>query len=398
MKKSLKIILIVIIILISIILLDTLQARIFKNSPIISWKEELADADSWVDKGILIDTYYCTEEKDIVTVSWKFKGSKFTCPIDNGENDTTDYSEVYACLENELGAYIMTEKDNASEIPLTDITDKKEQVEYYKGIKANEKNMYIIFKGNVTYEWEVMKDFQLYFSKKFPVYQRYFMMDKSIYIFIHNNANDVKFDEIINKCNNGINKEDGKTIKSKTLNSLNKTNKIVIKSGDTEIGTINNKDSIDNILNVISNSKQSGDAFLCDGNSFDFEMYNNNKLIDTVYVWHDGSRLIPKSIHSGCSYYWNTNDKIDLREIIEKETDYIFYDISDYSDNCDSALELIYEDDKYNYYLSCEKSDKFFIHFTLSNLQMTLKYALNNNYITPDKLEGFTDLFIKKEK
>lgn len=398
MKKNLKIVLITVIVLIIIVLLDTLQARIFKNSPIISWKEELSDADSWVDKGILIDTYYCTEEKDIVTVSWKFKGSKFTCPIDNGENDTTDYSEVYACLENELGAYIMTEKDNASEIPLTDITDKKEQVEYYKGIKANEKNMYIIFKGNVTYEWEVMKDFQLYFSKKFPVYQRYFMMDKGIYIFIHNNSNDVKFDEIINKCNNGINKEDGKTIKSKTLNSLNKTNKIIIKSGDTELGTINNKDSINNILSVISNSKQSGDVFLCDSNSFNFEMYDNNKLIDTVYVWHDGSRLIPKSIHSGCSYYRKTNDKIDLREIIEKETDYIFYDISDYSDNCDSALELIYEDDKYNYYLSCEKSDKVFIHFTLSNLQMTLKYALNNNYITPDKLEDFTDLFIKKEK
>ena len=398
MKKSLKIILIVIIILIGLILLDTLQAIIFKNSPIISWKEELSDADSWVDKGILIDTYYCTEEKDIVTVSWEFKGSKFTCPIDNIENDATDYSEVYACLENELGAYIMTEKDDASDIPLTDITDKKEHIEYYKGVKANEKNMYVILKGNVTYEWEVMKDFELYFSKRFPVYQQYFIEDKGIYIFIHNNSNDVKFDEIMNKCNNIINKEDGKTIKSKTLNNLNKTNKIVIKSGDTELGTINNKDSIDNILNVISNAKQSGDAFLCDGHSFNFEMYDNNKLIDTVYVWHDGSRLIPKSIHSGCSYYGNTNDKIDLREIIEKETDYIFYGISDYSDSCDSALELIYEDEKYNYYLSCEKSDEVLIHFTLTNLKMTLKYALNNNYITPDKLEGYTDLFVKKEK
>ena len=398
MKKILKTILITIIIILTVILLDTIQARIFKHSPIISYRQSLQDKDSYVDRGILIDTYYCTKEKDIVDVSWKFKGTKFTCPIDNVINDTTDYSEVYACLENELGAYIMTEKDDASDIPLTDITDKEEQVEYYKGVKANDENMYVIFRGNVTYEWEVMKDFELYFSKKFPTYQKYFIMDKDIYIFVHNNANDVNFDEIMNKCNNITNKEDGKTIESKTLNSLNKTNKIVIKSGDTEIGTINNKDSINNVLDVISNAKQSGDVFLCDGNSFNFEMYNNNKLIDTVYVWHDGSRLIPKSIHSGCSYYGNTNNKIDLREIIEKETDYVFYDISDYSDNCDSALELIYEDDKYNYYLSCEKSDKVFIHFTLSNLQMTLKYALNNNYITPDKLEGFTDLFIKKEK
>jgi len=398
MKKNLKIILVVVISLISIILLDTLQAIIFKNSPIISWKDNLSDADSYVDRGIFIDTYYCTKEQDIVTVSWKFKGSKFTCPIDNPYREETDYSEVYACLENELGAYIMTEKDNASDILLADITDKEEQVEYFKGVRANEENMYVIFKGYENYEWEVMKDFELYFSKKFLVYQKYFIMDKGIYIFIHNNSNNVNFDEIINKCNKVINKEDGKTINSKTLNSLNKTNKIVIKSGDIEIGTISNKDSIDDILDVISNSKQSGDAFLCDSNSFNFEMYDNKKLIDTVYVWHDGSRLIPKSIHSGCSYYWDSNSKVDLREIIEKETDYVFYDILDYSDVCAEALELIFEDEEYKYYLNCIKSDRVFIHFTLSNLQMTLKYALNNNYITPGKLEGFDGLFIKEKK
>lgn len=83
MKKSLKIILIVIIILISIILLDTLQARIFKNSPILSWEEEQPDGDSWVDRGILIDTYHCTKERDIQTIYWKLKGTKYTCPVEN---------------------------------------------------------------------------------------------------------------------------------------------------------------------------------------------------------------------------------------------------------------------------------------------------------------------------
>lgn len=83
MKKVLKISLIIVGIFVGIVLIDSVQARIFKRSPIISWKEELADADSWVDIGILIDTYYCIKEKDIVTVSWKFKGTKFTCPIDN---------------------------------------------------------------------------------------------------------------------------------------------------------------------------------------------------------------------------------------------------------------------------------------------------------------------------
>ena len=83
MKKWLKFILIIIVIFISVILLDTIQARIFKHSPFISWKETIEDDDSWVDKGIIIDTYYCTKEKDIITVYWKFKSNKFTCTIDN---------------------------------------------------------------------------------------------------------------------------------------------------------------------------------------------------------------------------------------------------------------------------------------------------------------------------
>lgn len=83
MKKYKKIILTIIAVVIGLIILDTLQARILKNSPLISWKENLEDKDSWVDRGIIIDTYYCTKEQDIVTISWKFKTSKFTCPIDN---------------------------------------------------------------------------------------------------------------------------------------------------------------------------------------------------------------------------------------------------------------------------------------------------------------------------
>ena len=77
MKKFLKIILIVTIVLFCIILLDSIQARIFRHSPIISWKEQLADSDSWVDRGLIIDTYYCTKEKDIVNVSWTYTESKY---------------------------------------------------------------------------------------------------------------------------------------------------------------------------------------------------------------------------------------------------------------------------------------------------------------------------------
>lgn len=84
MKKNiLKTILIIIGITTGIILLDTLQARVFKHSPFISWEEGQLDGDSWVDRGILIDTYYCTKERDIQTIYWKLKGTKYTCPVDS---------------------------------------------------------------------------------------------------------------------------------------------------------------------------------------------------------------------------------------------------------------------------------------------------------------------------
>lgn len=97
-KKYLRITLIIIGVIVGIILIDTLQARIFKNSPIISTRRELEDDDSYVDKGVLIDTYYCTKEKDIVTVSYHFKGEKFTCPVDN----VKEYSERAQNLINLL--------------------------------------------------------------------------------------------------------------------------------------------------------------------------------------------------------------------------------------------------------------------------------------------------------
>ena len=80
-KKSLIIILTIVITFLSVILLDTIQAIAFKNSPIISWRTKDAnDSDSYVDKGILIDTYYCVKEQDIITVIPTFKNTNYNCP------------------------------------------------------------------------------------------------------------------------------------------------------------------------------------------------------------------------------------------------------------------------------------------------------------------------------
>lgn len=204
-------------------------------------------------------------------------------------------------------------------------------------------------------------------------------------------------------CSNQLPKKLEENIDQEVIENLTKTNKIIIKNNNEPnniLGTITDIDTINEILTTIKSSKLIGDAFNCDGYGFNFLMYNNDKLIDTIYIWtHNQERLIPKSIHSGCSYYTvSSNDNI-LKNIIEKNTDYIFYTIYDYSENCDTALELIYEDNKNQYYFDCIKSDQVFIEFKTSNLKITLKEALRKNYIDIEEIvNSYPDLLIKKEK
>ena len=73
MKKYIKISLIVLLVMISIIVLDTVIARVLKRSPIISWKDFVSDSDSYVDKGILIDTYYCNIMSHLIIYSRALK-------------------------------------------------------------------------------------------------------------------------------------------------------------------------------------------------------------------------------------------------------------------------------------------------------------------------------------
>ena len=320
---------------------------------------------------------------------------------DNNErNDQINQQEILSCLENELGSYIVTENATLKNLPLKEITDKEDKIAYYKGYVADANNMYVIYTGTITYEYDVMKDFDLYFSEKFPVYQKY-LFNNGIYILIHNTFNDIDFNALKKNCNkNSLEKENIKNIPSNILNKIEKTNKIVIKSGTSELGVITNKDKIANILDIVSKAEQysirgSEVAYLCDGSAFTFEMYKDNKLIETINIWYDGNRIMPESISGGCDYYTLPNEVTDFREIIENETDYLFYGISDYDLDCVSDKELIYEDDNYRYYLECQKSDKVLINFNLSNITMTLKDALNNGYINPKQMEA--DAILKKE-
>lgn len=318
---------------------------------------------------------------------------------ESDKKTTEDYDkELVQCLESQLGGYLVTETDDLIEIPLSEIkSNDKEKIAYYKGVYASNhpNNIYVmVFPKNGTYESSVMKDFDKYFYHKFSVYQTY-ESPLTPTIYIHNQDNDVDFKDIVNQCIVKNDYKDAKSIPNETLNKISNTTKIVIKSSQKELGTISDKNKLTEILNAIKSSKQYGEPCEADNYAFEFEMYDNdNKLIDTIYVWHDGNRLIPKSIN-GC--YYSISNGIDLKKIIEEETEYIFYGILDYRDNNNQKEQLIYKDDKNSYYLKSDDTNEIAIKFMLNNQIMTLKYALENKYISAEKVaKEYPDILIKK--
>ena len=301
-------------------------------------------------------------------------------------------NKTVSCIETKLNKYI----NNGKEILLSDITDKKDKIEYYKAFDDG-KSSYIMFKEhNGTYEYEVMRDFDLYFINKYDVYQK-FNTNYGMTILIHTENNDISYDELIGSCTSNLPIEyRTENIPVVTINKLRKTSKIVF--GDKEI---TDKKIINKLINVVAASskifyKGMNHAYLCDGPAEMLMYDSDNKLIDTLYVFNDGKRLIPKSITKGGCEYFNTKE--DYRKIIEEGTNIIYHGYIDYTEVCASALELIFEDNNYKYYFSCIKSDYVLINFTLNNKVMKLKYALNNNYINMDQLITYDNLIIKEKK
>lgn len=84
MKKGLKITFIVLGVLLGIVVLDTLQAKFFDNSPLIKIRKDFKDGYvQYMDKGIFVNHYYCKNREENTT----WKGTKFTCPIEESNND-----------------------------------------------------------------------------------------------------------------------------------------------------------------------------------------------------------------------------------------------------------------------------------------------------------------------
>ena len=68
MNKKEKILLIVICIIMSIMLLDTIQAKVFNNSPLLKIREDYNGGSLYyIDNGILVNSYqYKNGKKDVV--------------------------------------------------------------------------------------------------------------------------------------------------------------------------------------------------------------------------------------------------------------------------------------------------------------------------------------------
>ena len=97
MKKG-KTIIIIILVIFGVLIIDTAQALIFNNSPIIKIRENYNGGNLYCkDKGILVDTYTCGNGKKYTT----FKGGSYTCSVysDYVIVDTTKDMKDFACAE-----------------------------------------------------------------------------------------------------------------------------------------------------------------------------------------------------------------------------------------------------------------------------------------------------------
>ena len=78
MKKGLGVSFIVLGVLVGIVVLDTLQAKIFDNSPLLKIRENLdGGSTDYIDKGLLVNHYHCNNNEKVTT----WKDSKFACSM-----------------------------------------------------------------------------------------------------------------------------------------------------------------------------------------------------------------------------------------------------------------------------------------------------------------------------
>ena len=93
MKKTTKIIVIVIVTLLILLVIDTIQAKVFNNGIVIKITEEYNGGTlTKLDKGILVDTYFCSNGAKKTIFKWE----NYTCPSSEAaeENNSNKQNEI----------------------------------------------------------------------------------------------------------------------------------------------------------------------------------------------------------------------------------------------------------------------------------------------------------------
>ena len=99
MKKGLKITLIVLGVLVGIVALDTLQAKIFDNSPLLKIRDNLDGGTlDYIDKGIFVNHYHCNNNEDVTT----WKGTKFACSVKESNTEEFDFYLTKPEIHNDI--------------------------------------------------------------------------------------------------------------------------------------------------------------------------------------------------------------------------------------------------------------------------------------------------------
>ena len=86
--------------------------------------------------------------------------------------------------------------------------------------------------------------------------------------------------------------------------------------------------------------------------------------------------------------------------VFNNEKEFVIVDSSKNNENfaCDSALEEIYKDDEYIYYLPCQKSQYIKVIYAPNEYQEGLKSSLEDGTIKISDLDEFNIEYIKKER
>ena len=157
MKKGLKITLIVLGVLVGIVALDTLQAKIFDNSPILKIRDNLDGGSiDYIDKGIFVNHYHCNNNEKVTT----WKGTKFACSMEESK-DTDLGGDTPLTNKTDLIFTISTSNKSCVPVKLAVYEDGTyELFTTYKTCRPGETcTMMLTYTKSIkgTYNYDVMK-------------------------------------------------------------------------------------------------------------------------------------------------------------------------------------------------------------------------------------------------